>query len=210
MESVIHNALHVANGVEKVPGFQETVQYLRKKADRLEGQQFTVALFGAFSAGKSSFSNALIGEQILPVSPNPTTAAINRIRPVSSGKEHDTADILLKTNERMIEDVIRSFEALSVTATSLEDAFQKADMVLDLELVDESLHIHKAFITAFKKGYPEYRDVLGTVLTTGRDEFVKFVAEEDRSCFVDSIDFYYDCELTRQGITLVDTPVPTR
>ena len=39
-----------------------------------------------------------------------------------------------------------------------------------------------------------------------RDEFVKFVAEEDRSCFVESIDFYYDCELTRKGITLVDTP----
>ena len=74
------------------------------------------------------------------------------------------------------------------------------------ELTDESLHIHKAFISAFQKGYPVYRDALGTVIKVERDEFVKFVAEEDRSCFVESIDFYYDCELTRKGITLVDTP----
>ena len=76
--------------------FLETADYLRKKADRLDGQEFTVALFGAFSAGKSSFSNALIGEKVLPVSPNPTTAAINRIRPVSVGKEDGTADVLFE------------------------------------------------------------------------------------------------------------------
>ncbi|MBO1912433.1 dynamin family protein, partial [Microvirga sp. 3-52] len=44
------------------------------------------------------------------------------------------------------------------------------------------------------------------VLRVQRDEFVKFVAEENRSCFVESIDFYYDCDITRKGITLVDTP----
>ena len=79
----------------------ETADYLRKKAERLEGQEFTVALFGAFSAGKSSFSNALIGENILPVSPNPTTATINRIRPVSEGKKdgHCGCDLKNRRNE---------------------------------------------------------------------------------------------------------------
>ena len=56
---------------------------LAQKADRLENQSFTVALFGAFSAGKSSFANALIGDRLLPVSPNPTTAAINKIMPLT-------------------------------------------------------------------------------------------------------------------------------
>ena len=77
---------------------------------------------------------------------------------------------------------------------------------MNTKLTDDKLHIHKAFITAFKQGYPIYKDELGTVLKVERDEFVKFVAEENRSCFVESIDFYYDCELTRKGITLVDTP----
>ncbi|MBO1910245.1 dynamin family protein, partial [Microvirga sp. 3-52] len=70
-EAVCRNALNVAQAVEKVPGFRDMAHYLRKKANRLDEQEFTVALFGAFSAGKSSFSNALIGENILPVSPNP-------------------------------------------------------------------------------------------------------------------------------------------
>ena len=73
-------------------------------------------------------------------------------------------------------------------------------------MTDENLHIHKAFITAFKRGYPVYSEALGTIIKVEQEEFVKFVAEEDRSCFVESIDFYYDCELTRKGITLVDTP----
>ncbi|CAM3053382.1 dynamin family protein [Filibacter tadaridae] len=203
---VIEQAKHVANAMVSIPGFIETADYLRRKASRLEGQEFTVALFGAFSAGKSSFSNALIGEQVLPVSPNPTTAAINKIRPVSDDKEDGTADVMLKTVERMTEDVVRSFDILGVTVASLEEAFSKVDVALNLERVDENVHSHKAFITAFKKGYPVYKDVLGTIVKAERTEFVKFVAQEERSCFVESIDFFYDCELTRKGITLVDTP----
>jgi len=205
-EEVIERADLVARIVKNAPGFIETAEYLRKKSKRLEGQEFTIALFGAFSAGKSSFSNALIGENILPVSPNPTTATINRIRPVSKGKEDGTADVILKTADRMAEDVIRSFEALGVDVSSLDEAYEKVDDAINSQLVDEKLQIHKAFITAFKEGYPIYGGALGTVLKTEREEFVKFVAEENRSCFVESIDFYFDCELTRKGITLVDTP----
>jgi GTPase Era involved in 16S rRNA processing len=205
-EEVSSNALHVAQVVEKVPGFIDMANYLRKKAKRLDEQDFTVALFGAFSAGKSSFSNALIGENILPVSPNPTTATINRICPVGPGKDNETADVILKTMNRMTEDVKRSFEALGISVETLDDAFVKTDEALNTKLTDDKLHIHKAFIEAFKQGYPTYRDELGTVLKVQRDEFVKFVAEENRSCFVESIDFYYDCDLTRKGITLVDTP----
>ncbi len=204
--SVVQTAQHIATVVKDVPGFLETAEHLKAKAKRLDNQQFTVALFGAFSAGKSSFSNALIGEKVLPVSPNPTTATINRIRPVTDDKTDGTADIVLKTVARMTEDVTRSFEALGIQTQSLEEAFEKADEAIHTQLQDEKLHIHKSFIEAFQKGYPLYGDALGTVLTTDREEFVKFVAEEERSCFVESIDFYYDCELTRKGITLVDTP----
>lgn len=205
-QAAIQKAQHVAQMVAPVAGFSETVDYLQHKANRLAGQEFTVALFGAFSAGKSSFSNALLGEKVLPVSPNPTTAAINRIRPVQPTKEHDTADVHLKSVERLTEDVARSFEALGFSIQHLEQAIEKGNEVLASPLEDEGLHVHKSFIAAFLKGYPHYEAVLGTVLHVGRAEFVKFVAEEERSCFVEAIDFYFDCELTQKGITLVDTP----
>ena len=204
--SVIKQALHIAESVMDVPGFLETANYLRNKADRLAQQEFTVALFGAFSAGKSSFSNALIGDRVLPVSPNPTTAAINRIRPLSDGKADRTADVHLKSEKQMTLDVAFSFEKLGVPILTLEDAFQKSGEVLLKELEDESLHIHKTFIRAFEKGYPVYKEKLGTTMNVNEGEFTRFVAEEDRSCFVDSIDLFIDCPLTKQGITLVDTP----
>ncbi|MFD1203932.1 dynamin family protein [Sporosarcina contaminans] len=204
--STIESALHVANAVSSIKGFMESAQYLKNKAKRLENQEFTVALFGAFSAGKSSFSNALIGDRVLPVSPNPTTAAINRIRPVAEGKEDRTADVHLKNEQQMTEDVALSFEALGEQISSLDEAYRLAEEVVQKELVDESLHIHKSFIRAFHKGYSTYSESLGQTMNVNQDEFSRFVAEEERSCFVDSIDLFIDCPLTRQGITLVDTP----
>ena len=205
-EGEIAKAFHVASVLQPVDSFSSMANYLQDKADRLEGQTFTVALFGAFSAGKSSFSNALIGEQILPVSPNPTTATINRIRPIEVGKGHDTADVVLKTVDRMTEDIQRSFEALGIDVTSLADAYAKVDMAMNETLTDEKQQMHKAFISAFSRGYEAYVKQLGTTIHVAREEFVRFVAEEERSCFVESIDFYFDCALTRKGITLVDTP----
>ena len=206
LSATIEHALRTANAVEPIDGFEEVSAYLKNKVSRLEEKDFTIALFGAFSAGKSSFSNALMGQRVLPVSPNPTTAAINKIRPVSPEHPHETADVVLKTVEQMTEDIISSYGEIGVTVTSLEDAFNKAQQALDVELVDERLHVHKSFVRAFREGYPLFKDKLGTVVRANYEEFEKFVAQENRSCFVDNIDFYFDCALTRMGVTLVDTP----
>ncbi|MEX3620865.1 dynamin family protein [Viridibacillus arvi] len=202
----VKQALHTANAVANVQGFKEVSNYLKNKVERLNKKDFTIALFGAFSAGKSSFSNALMGQQVLPVSPNPTTAAINKIRPVSPEHPHETADVRLKTTDQLQADIISSYEAIGMHVISLEEAFNKATEGLQMELDDERLHVHKSFIRAFAQGYEEFKEQLGTTLRTNREDFEKFVAEEKRSCFVDSIDFYFDCELTRMGVTLVDTP----
>nr|WP_236610200.1 dynamin family protein [Planococcus halocryophilus] len=202
--AVLERANRTAEVIDPIKGFAETAAYLKRKAGRLEGQEFTIALFGAFSAGKSSFSNALMGETVLPVSPNPTTATINRIRPVSEQHPHETADVRLKTRTQMTEDVQNSFQALGVQVTSLEDAFDKSSKLPENTPTEQQ--VHKSFITAFNKGYPDFKDRLGETLRTNREEFGLYVAKEEKSCFVDEIDFYYDCELTRNGVTLVDTP----
>lgn len=205
-EKTIRHAIEIAEKVQSIPGFSETADYLKRKADRLGKQDFTIALFGAFSAGKSSFSNALIGESVLPVSPNPTTAAINRIRPADAGHASGTADIHLKSADAMTEDVTRAFAQLGMTVRSLDEAFRHADDAIGKDDIEDGKQLHRSFIRAFRDGYPERGMLLGQTVNVDEDEFRKYVAEESRSCFVESIDFYYDCELTRQGITLVDTP----
>lgn len=206
LDQTINNALKVSSVISPIKGFEEVAGYLKKKAERLNKQDFTIALFGAFSAGKSSFSNALMGADVLPVSPNPTTAAINKIRPVSDLHPHETADVTLKTAVQLLNDVQLSFNEMGIPIQTLEQAFEKSREIGNVTLEEEGQHVHKAFIHAFSTGYPVYKYDLGTTIRVNRQEFELFVAQEDRSCFVDTIDFYYDCELTRMGVTLVDTP----
>ncbi|AQQ53557.1 dynamin family protein [Planococcus lenghuensis] len=203
-ENVIRQSLAAAELIQDIRGFSETAQYLQRKAEGLQEREFTVALFGAFSAGKSSFANALLGERVLPVSPNPMTAAINRIRPVTGDTPHETADVHLKTEAMLAADVRRSFEALGQPFTTLEDAYTQAAGILEKQ--SEEQQVHRSFIAAFQKGYPEFNQQLGDSIRTDRSGFAAYVAEEERSCFVESIDFYFDAPFTRSGVTLVDTP----
>ncbi|HSI68563.1 MAG TPA: dynamin family protein, partial [Planococcus sp. (in: firmicutes)] len=201
---VLERVNRTFDAIKSIRGFTETAQYIKRKASRLENQEFTIALFGAFSAGKSSFSNALMGESVLPVSPNPTTATINRIRPVAADKPHETADVRMKTVEQLTDDLRSSFRIMGTEIADLEDAYRKsASLAAEVEIEQQ---VHKSFITAFREGYPSFKDSLGQVIRTNREEFSLFVAKEERSCFVDEIDFYFDCSLTRSGVTLVDTP----
>ncbi|MBB6444636.1 dynamin family protein [Bacillus benzoevorans] len=193
--------------VKDVPGFKKISEELMQKADRLENQSFTVALFGAFSAGKSSFANALIGHNLLPVSPNPTTAAINKIMPVDAGHPHGTVLVKLKSQETLMADVNRSLSAFALQAAGLDEAVRAANKAAaDVKDVDAYEKTHLAFLHAFVRGIDNYRAQLGEVIGTDLEQFTGFVANEEQSCLVEWIEVYYDCELTKKGITLVDTP----
>ncbi|MBS4173219.1 dynamin family protein [Bacillus sp. FJAT-49736] len=203
-DSTISKLQQTAYLLKDKPGFGRITDYLLDKKSRIENRQFTIALFGAFSAGKSSFANALIGEKVLPVSPNPTTAAINRICPPTVEFVHGTAAIHLKSNIQLLEDIQKSLREFNQNCDSLEEA--EAIILQIKETNDAREKIHLSFLQAYVKGYPIYKEFLGKDISVGLEEFKGFVANESQSCFVESIDLYYDSELTRKGITLVDTP----
>lgn len=196
-----------ANLVQELPGFKKLAKELAEKAQRLEHKGFSVALFGAFSAGKSSFANALLGERVLPVSPNPMTAAINKIKPVDAVYQHGTVVIKVKEQRVMLEDVNHALKLFDCQADSLDDAITKAAK-LSGELGQQGAveRTNYTFLQAFIRGYATFSHQLGSVIQTTITEFSDYVALEEKSCFVEWIDLYYDCPLTRKGITLVDTP----
>ncbi|WP_051331212.1 dynamin family protein [Aneurinibacillus terranovensis] len=204
--------LHTANilresaaRIDGIPGLSAAGRSMVQRAERLEQNRFTVALFGAFSAGKSSFANALLGDYILPVSPNPTTAAINKIVPPDEENPHGTVRVRLKTREDISSDVVASLEIFDLTAQTVEEGME---FVNDLDPADihPAAKPHYSFLRAVKKGYADIQDRLGTDILIGLKEFQEFVAHEEKACFVEWIELYYDCPLTRQGIILVDTP----
>ncbi|KAB7709238.1 hypothetical protein F9802_02185 [Bacillus aerolatus] len=192
--------------LEGIPGFQRFIDGLRQKADRLEQRKYTIALFGAFSAGKSSFANALLGEKVLPVSPNPTTAAVNRIHPPDDTHGHRTAAVHLKTEKQLLLDLQQSLQFFNRTVQTLDGAYALIPDLLQKNAGEGRENIHLSFLNAFYEGYPEYSGHLGQTLSVDLAAFQGFVANEKQSCFVESIDLYFDCEFTRQGVTLVDTP----
>ena len=203
-----HAATHLrtaSEAVETITGLKGISQAMVSRAERLEQNLFTVALFGAFSAGKSSFANALMGEMVLPVSPNPTTAAINKILPPNEAFPHGSVRVKIKSVADITADVRASLAVFGLSASDLDAALTEI-ATLDPTQVLPSAKPHFSFLKAVAKGLAPIREHLGNELRVDLKEFKAFVAKEEKACFAEWIELYYDCPLTAQGITLVDTP----
>ncbi len=195
----------VSREVAIVPGMQAQATSMLERAERLEANRFTVALFGAFSAGKSSFANALMGEMVLPVSPNPTTAAINKIMPPTDEFPHGTVRVVLKTQEAIESDVLRSLAIFSIHADNLASGLKEVERI-DVSQIAPNAKPHYTFLKAVTKGFAEMGGHIGGELIVDMTAFKGFVAKEEKACFAEYIELYFSCPLTDQGIVLVDTP----
>ena len=187
------------------PAFGSWVRELRSRATGLARGRFTVALFGAFSAGKSSFANALLGASVLPVSPHPTTAAINRILAPEDGMEHGTGRIRFKTLEAMQQDLAASFEALQLGAWKERTWIAEVSKLKALD-VPATGRAHYSFLKAAAAGWEHSSSKLGSAEIASLEQFASYVSVESKACFVERMDLYYSCPLTEQGIVIVDTP----
>ena len=197
--------LQTSQEIQSVPGMEAQAEAMRERAQRLLANRFTVALFGAFSAGKSSFANAMMGDLVLPVSPNPTTAAINKIMPPTEEHPHGTVRVVLKSREAVEQDVIRSLAVFGMAASTLEEALRELDKI-DISAIPPTAKPHYTFLRAVTKGLGEMAPHLGGELLVDMKAFKGFVAKEEKACFAEYIELFYSCPLTDQGIVLVDTP----
>ncbi|MGP4079701.1 dynamin family protein [Pseudalkalibacillus sp. R45] len=195
---------HLDKAVELLSSWdslRDLTSRMKGRSEKIKNQQYTVALFGAFSAGKSSFANAWLKDQVLPVSPNPTTATINKILPVTEEYPHGTVKIEMKSSEVLVEELRHSIHRFDETCGSIEEALETINRI-----TTEKPDPHYNFLKAVEKGYAVMEEYLGSDQIIAHDNFASFVAQEEKACFTESVELYYDCELTRQGITLVDTP----
>lgn|GEM_PF-81475 len=209
---VVERLEQAAELLGSIPSLTGVADSLRVRAKRFRERKFTIALFGAFSAGKSSFANAMVGRAALPVSPNPTTATINRIVAPTAELADGTARITMKTADAMLADIRHSLQRLGLPATEVEAAGDDAGALLAMALClpAEEVHPrgkpHLAFLRAASAGWPMYGAKLGAAFAAGVAEYRKYAADEQASCFVAEIDLAVDSPLTRSGAVLVDTP----
>lgn len=193
--------------IKPITGLSMLAKDIEEKAYRLKHKHFTVALFGAFSAGKSSFANALMGKKALPVSPNPTTATINKITFPTAEHKHGTVRVKIKSTNQLLDDINHSLHIFGEKVGSLDASIDIIHAkISNIEKIEAKEKPHFSFLKAVMAGFENIASSLDQVLITDMDGFNEYVAKEEKACFVEWIELYYDCPLTQQGITLVDTP----
>lgn len=207
-----------AEEVKHLPGMHSISGVINARAERLEQNLFTVALFGAFSAGKSSFANAMMGDMLLPVSPNPTTATINKILPPTAEWPHGSARVKVKSIVDIAADIKASLAVFDVKVDLQDSGVTSGETksffdqvlpliaALDPETVPPNAKPHFSFLKAVETGVADMQDRLGLELPVDMATFREYVAKEWKACFVEWIELYHDNPLTAQGIMLIDTP----
>ncbi|HZW69199.1 MAG TPA: dynamin family protein [Pseudogracilibacillus sp.] len=204
-EEIIANIDKTIAQISDLADFESLVADLQAKKTKIEDRSLTIALFGAFSAGKSSFSNALLGERVLPVSPNPTTAVINRIRPITDQYKSGTVVISYKSDHVLTDDLKNITKEFLPEANNFIELVEwiKREKMYENEQLS---HVYQAYLLAILDGYNDRKDLLGKEEQISLDDFAAYVTDESIAAYIEAVDLYYDNALTRNGITLVDTP----
>ncbi|PTL39529.1 dynamin family protein [Alkalicoccus saliphilus] len=183
--------------------FREEGASLQQTIESYNKSSFTISLFGAFSAGKSSFANALLGADIMPVSPHPTTATVNTVRRPDEEYGHMEAVVHFKDRTRLSEE-IRSV-GRSLRQDLDIDSLPKWNY-RDLTKLTKQQKSSVDYLKILQKSLREKQQVVGTSERTEIGKLAPYIADEETACLVDEVTMYYDCGLTREGIILVDTP----
>src|SRR5690606_25810044 len=124
-------------------------------------------LFGAFSAGKSSFANALMGKHALPVSPNPTTATINKITFPTDEHQHGTVLVKIKSTNQLLDDINHSLHIFGEKAGSLDVSIEIIkSKISNIEKIEAKEKPHFSFLKAVLAGFEKIASDLDHVLTT--------------------------------------------
>lgn len=182
---------------------KEWRERLTKRLKQMEMQRFTISLFGAFSAGKSSFANALIGDEVLPTSPHPTTAAVTTVTASMEGFPHGTVVITYKSYQHLEEELTSISKLVSVKLTpdnirNIRISTIKADTAGKKQAI--------AYLKTLQESLKNQELLLATTKNVTLDQLASMIANEDVACLIAEAKIYYDCQLTKAGLTLVDTP----
>lgn len=172
-------ALFTLNGVQ-----MPRSQFLAESAERLEKNEFTLAIVGEFSRGKSSLINTLLeAEHLLPTSIKPSTATITVLRYSLESK----ADVFYNSGQ-IVENVSLSALDEYVVADGLDGAPIKAKLAGKVAKLQAENKLENL----------SYDDI-------GKDVQQQApVAEQGGG--IKEVHVWYPSPFLEDGITLVDTP----
>ncbi|MDQ0299400.1 small GTP-binding protein [Salibacterium salarium] len=202
-DSFIYHLRQYLTEYSNRPLLSEEKEKLGELLDQFDNNTAIVSLFGAFSAGKSSFINAMLGDDILPVSPHPTTSAVNKIRKSNDTYSHGTALIQIK-EEEFLNDEIKTVS-------------RELGKDLDIQSLEKWKKPSLANMTDYQRTYASYLYTLqqsikkniatpNSQIEVPLEKLEEWVAEEEKACLIKEVIVHYNCSWTLAGLELVDTP----
>src|SRR5690606_41085935 len=67
-------------------------------------------------------------------------------------------------------------------------------------------NVYRSYLKAVLAGYESRGELLGKTEIISLDDFAAYVTDETVAAYIEAVDLYHENELTKNGITLVDTP----
>ncbi|WP_079476559.1 dynamin family protein [Marinococcus halophilus] len=184
------------------PLIEEEKKHLQRLCENLQHQELHVSVFGAFSAGKSSFINALLGAPALPVSPHPTTAAVNIVRAPENDYTHGTVILQLKDEDFLDEEIQAVSKELGeqYSLASIQK-WKKPNRTRDARMETYSQYMY-----TLQESIKKHHSSLGEIRTIDMEDWSSWVADEQKACLVKQVTLYYESYWTNRGLVLTDTP----
>lgn len=200
-----HAQLDEAIGhLRNLQGSEPWLKQVDELHHRLNRQEKLVAVFGAFSAGKSSLMNAMLGDNLLVVSPNPTTASVTHVQAPRPGTNL-SAYVTAKTEAQLWEDVQLALNHIHKPAASLTEAIAFSPTLKISDFVP-AVRRYVAFLQAVSSGFLEMAGKLGTQWMISESDLLKFTADERFACFIHRVELGHAAPALEKGMVLVDTP----
>ncbi|KIH71974.1 dynamin family protein [Salinicoccus roseus] len=181
----------LAGMLEDHPRYENFRTIIEDKLERIRNGQVNISVFGGFSAGKTTFINALMGEARLTTSPNPTTATITEI--ADGGESH----ALYKTEE----DLVQSLAVITNREGESVDDFLPW-IRKNKKAVKEA---YIPFLNGIETHYARHREHLGTDVVMPTDELIGKISADEEAIFIHKAFLSIDNEFTN-NFSVIDSP----
>ncbi|UXU82661.1 dynamin family protein [Mammaliicoccus sciuri] len=185
------------NHLKKLPLFEGEVHNIESQVERIEHNITKIAVFGTFSAGKSSLINAILQKPVLLSSPNPTTASITEI---SYGTEQEVS---FKSYAQLLEEINHITEFANKQYSTIESFIEDKEIKQHPSLSSN----HLAFFEAIETNFNHYKDILkeGKSITFDIEELEKLTADDTHAAFVHKINLRLEEAWLKDKI-IIDSP----
>lgn len=186
----------------------------------LENDELKIGLFGVTAAGKSTFINALLGEQVMRPGLGETSKTITMLRAPTEDHAHGTSTLHFKTLEDLDSETVgylmetefltdNDFESFTVRDASTREVLA-AWFIKKSGRAARGEESARKFIQALVSGWDAYGPKLGTIEA---GEFMQVdQALHDRkngesmAVFVKERRIYHDNPFTAKGFVFIDSP----